>query len=171
MKGEEIAGRRSDCPINFAVEIFGDKWSLLIMRDIIFWGKKTYGEFLKSDEGIATNILAARLASLEKEGIITRSPHAADRRKDIYSVTEKGLELIPVLIEMVAWSAKNDRWHALQPVGAPEQIRLVHRAVNTKNKYKALEGFKETVRSGRCLFEGVVRHENRRKRVKERKTP
>src|SRR5262249_49662064 len=101
--------RRSDCPVNFAVEIFGDRWSLLIIRDIVFWGKKTYGDFLKSREHIATNILAARLARLEQEGILRKVPHGADKRKDLYSLTEKGLDLIPILLDLVAWGAKYDR--------------------------------------------------------------
>ena len=63
---------RSNCPVNFGLETFGDKWSLLIVRDIIFWGKKTYGDFLNSDEGIASNILASRLAQLEENGIVRR---------------------------------------------------------------------------------------------------
>ena len=84
--------------MNFALETFGDSWSLLIARDIAFWGKRTFGEFLKSKEGIATNILSARLARLEKEGILTKTPHATDKRKDIYSLTEKGLDLIPIML-------------------------------------------------------------------------
>jgi DNA-binding HxlR family transcriptional regulator len=99
---------RSHCPINFSLESFGDKWSLLILRDILFRGKKTYGEFLKSEEGFSTNILAARLAHLESEGILEKRPHPEDARKDIYALTEKGLDLIPLLFEMMLWSAKHD---------------------------------------------------------------
>lgn len=99
---------RSHCPINFALETFGDKWSLLILRDIIFRGRKTYGEFLKSDEGFATNILASRLVLLEKEGILRKQPNRDDARKDLYELTEKGLDLIPLLFEMILWSAKYD---------------------------------------------------------------
>jgi DNA-binding HxlR family transcriptional regulator len=86
---------RSHCSVNYGVEIFGDRWSLLIVRDIVFVGKKTYGEFLKSEEGIATNVLASRLAFLEEQGILSRAPSPADRRKDFYTLTEKGLDLIP----------------------------------------------------------------------------
>src|SRR3546814_16674944 len=85
---------RSHCPVNYGVEIFGDRWSLLIIRDIVFSGKKTYGEFLKSEEGIATNILASRLAFLEEQGILSKTPSPTDRRKDFYTLTEKGLDLI-----------------------------------------------------------------------------
>ena len=79
---------RSDCPVNFAVEILGDKWSLVIMRDILFWGKRTYGDLLNRDEGIATNILAARLEYLEEQGLILRRPDPNDRRKEIFEATE-----------------------------------------------------------------------------------
>ena len=98
--------RRSDCPISFALETFGDTWSLLIVRDIVYFGKKTYGEFLESDEGIATNILASRLEQLEQSGILTKRPYASDKRKEVYSLTEKGLDLIPILVEMASWSAQ-----------------------------------------------------------------
>ncbi|MEP6848104.1 MAG: helix-turn-helix domain-containing protein, partial [Acidobacteriota bacterium] len=89
MRNDPLKGRRSNCPVNFAVETIGDKWSLVILRDIIFWGKRTYGEFLKSDERIATNILAGRLEYLEKEGLISKTHDPADKRKEIYNVTEQ----------------------------------------------------------------------------------
>jgi DNA-binding HxlR family transcriptional regulator len=100
--------RRSTCPINFAVESVGDSWSLLIIRDIVFFGKHTFGEFASSGEGISSNILASRLARLEREGILIRTPHQSDRRKELYSLTEKGLDLIPILMEMANWSAGHD---------------------------------------------------------------
>ena len=100
--------RRSDCPINFALETFGDMWSLLIVRDIVYFGKKTYGEFLESDEGIATNILASRLAQLEQKGVLLKKPHDTDKRKEVYALTEKGLDLIPILLELANWSAQHD---------------------------------------------------------------
>ena len=99
---------RSHCAVNYGVEIFGDRWSLLIVRDIVFAGKKTYGEFLKSEEGIATNVLASRLAFLEEQGILSKSPSPDDRRKDFYTLTEKGLDLIPIALNIVLWSAKHD---------------------------------------------------------------
>jgi DNA-binding HxlR family transcriptional regulator len=100
--------RRSTCPINFAVETFGDRWSLLIIRDIAFFGKRTFGEFAASQERIASNILASRLAHLEDEGIIAKSPDPADRRTQRYSLTDKGLDLLPILLEMANWSATHD---------------------------------------------------------------
>jgi DNA-binding HxlR family transcriptional regulator len=99
---------RSHCPVNFALESIGDRWVLLIVRDMVFHGKKTYGEFLKGQEGIATNILASRLDFLERIEVIKKSPHSEDQRKDIYTLTEKGLDLIPILFEFIKWSAKHD---------------------------------------------------------------
>ncbi len=157
MRNNGLKGRRSDCPVNFAVETLGDKWSLVILRDIIFWGKHTYGEFLRSDEGIATNILAIRLDYLEKEGLISKSPHEADKRKDYYSVTEKGIELVPMFLEMIAWSAKNETWQTMEHNGTPAQIRFVEKTVTTKNKSKLIEDVKAIVRRGGCVFEGVQR--------------
>lgn len=102
------AQNKSHCPVNFALETFGDSWSLLIVRDIVFWGKRTYKEFLESGEGISTNVLAARLAHLEARGILVREPHVSDRRREVYTLTESGLGLIPILLEMSVWSACND---------------------------------------------------------------
>jgi len=157
MRSNGLKGRRSDCPVNFAVEALGDKWSLVILRDMIFWGKKTYGEFLKSDERIATNILADRLAYLEREGLISKSPDPADRRKDIYRVTEKGIALVPMFIEMIAWSASHPVWQSMTHNGTPQQADFVMRCITTKNKSRLIEKVKETVRRGGCVFEGVVR--------------
>ena len=102
------AEKRSACPVNFALEEFGDVWSLLIVRDILFFDKKTYGEFLSSREQISTNILASRLSQLLEKGILRRTADPSDRRKDIYELTQKGLDLYPVLLQMILWSAKYD---------------------------------------------------------------
>jgi DNA-binding HxlR family transcriptional regulator len=99
---------RSECPINYSLQMLGDSWSLLIIRDIIFAGKKTFGEFLSSDEGIARNILTNRLSNLVQNGIIVKGPHPTDKRKEIYSLSDKGLDLIPTLLELSAWGAKNE---------------------------------------------------------------
>jgi len=95
---------KSDCPINFALEIFGDKWSLLIVRDIVYSGKRTHGEFLKSEEHIATNILADRLERLTCQGIIAKAADSHDKRREIFSLTEQGLALIPLLLDLQSWS-------------------------------------------------------------------
>ena len=97
---------RSDCPLNFGLETFGDKWSLLIIRDLMFFGKKSYNEFLTSAECISTNILAERLAMLEKEKIIKKRKDKAHKQKWIYTLTEKGIDLAPILINIGLWSEK-----------------------------------------------------------------
>ena len=99
--------RRSDCPINFSLETFGDMWSLLIIRDIVYFGKRTYGEFRSSEEGIATNILGSRLAHLVQQGILVKRPYDTDRRKDEYALTEKGLDLIVVDYLQLMTTSKN----------------------------------------------------------------
>ncbi len=97
--------KRSGCPISYALEIFGDRWTLLVLRDLLLRGKTRYGEFLKSDEGIASNILADRLKRLEAEGIVTRRPDSDDRRQVVYEATSKGQTLMPLLLEIAAWGA------------------------------------------------------------------
>ncbi|MVN20378.1 winged helix-turn-helix transcriptional regulator [Mucilaginibacter arboris] len=97
---------RSNCPLNFGLEIFGDKWTLLIIRDLMFFGKRHYNEFLASAEGISTNILADRLALLEQENFIKKSKDGAHKQKIIYSLTEKGIDLLPIILEIGLWSDK-----------------------------------------------------------------
>lgn len=101
------ANCRSNCPINFVLETFGDKWTLLIVRDLMFKGKNRYGEFLESAEGISTNILADRLQRLEEHGIIFKEA-VEDKRSAIYRMTDKGKDLLPIMLEITAWSAKHD---------------------------------------------------------------
>jgi DNA-binding HxlR family transcriptional regulator len=137
-KKEEL---RSHCPINFALEIFGDRWSLLILRDMVFRGKRTYGEFLASEEGFATNILAGRLERLMGSGILVRKPDPGDGRKDVYSLTEKGLDLIPMLFEMTAWSAKHDsRSEAKRIPRLIERIRKDNREASRDAREKVERG-------------------------------
>ena len=92
------------CPVAFGLDIFGDRWTLLIIRDMLLLGKRTYSDFLASDEKIATNILANRMRHLEDEGIVTRVRDPENRRSFIYTLTDKGLSLTPVLLEIVRWS-------------------------------------------------------------------
>ncbi len=99
---------RSHCPIAYALDLFGDKWSLLVLRDLLFLGKRRYNEFLASEEGIATNILAERLRRLEAEGLVTKSRDGNNRRQYVYAPTRKGLDLLPVILEIIRWSAKHD---------------------------------------------------------------
>ena len=100
--------RNTGCPVAFALDTFGDRWSLLVIRDMILKGHKAYGEFLAASEGIATNVLADRLRELEAEGIIGRSRDPKNHRKINYTLTAKGCDLVPVILEMIRWSAKYD---------------------------------------------------------------
>ncbi|WP_276371844.1 helix-turn-helix domain-containing protein [Chryseolinea sp. H1M3-3] len=101
--------KRSDCPISCSLDVIGDKWSLLIIRDVMLRGKMSYSEFLKSEEGIATNILVSRLAILEDEDILVREVAPANKSKYIYSLTQKGADLMPVIIELMDWGAKYNK--------------------------------------------------------------
>jgi DNA-binding HxlR family transcriptional regulator len=101
--------RRSGCPLNASVETLGDRWSLLIIRDMMLRGFRTYKEFLESFEGIATNILADRLRKLQAYGIITTERDPSDGRRLFYLLTEKGIDLAPVLTEMVLWAARHEK--------------------------------------------------------------
>jgi len=108
MPKKRNAKRRSACPLNASVEMLGDRWSLLIIRDMMLRGFRTYKEFMECYEGIATNILADRLRKLIAYGIITAEPDPTDGRKQIYLLTEKGIDLAPVLTEMVLWAAAHE---------------------------------------------------------------
>src|SRR6201996_747412 len=106
-KGRVRKDHRSECVINLTVEIFGDQWTLLVIRDIIFMNRRHFRELLtKSLEGIASNILADRLQRLVQQGIIVKSHDASHKQKAIYSLTDKGIELLPLLMEMNAWGSK-----------------------------------------------------------------
>ncbi|WP_269227230.1 winged helix-turn-helix transcriptional regulator [Flavobacterium eburneipallidum] len=98
--------KRSDCPISCTLDVFGDKWSFLIIRDLMFAKECTYGDFLKSAEGIATNILASRLVTLEENKVIQKLEHPNSKAKVLYKLTRKGIDLLPVLIEMHLWFEK-----------------------------------------------------------------
>ena len=108
MNEKLIAKRRSGCPVSISLEIFGDRWSLLIIRDLMVRGFRTFKQFQKSDEGIATNILADRLQKLEAAGMITVEEDATDRRRANYRLTEKGIDLAPVLLELLIWGARHE---------------------------------------------------------------
>ena len=97
---------KSGCPINLSLELLGDRWTLLIIRDLIFAGKKHFREFLLSDEGISSRTLAERLQTLQEEGIVTRSGDPSHKLKAIYRLTEAGIDLLPVLAALGAWASK-----------------------------------------------------------------
>jgi DNA-binding HxlR family transcriptional regulator len=108
-KTKPHAERRSPCPLNASVEILGDRWSLLVIRDMMLRGFRSYKEFLGSYEKIATNVLADRLRNLEAHGIIKSRVDPRDGRKLIYQLTKKGIGLAPVLTEMVLWAAGHEQ--------------------------------------------------------------
>ncbi len=97
---------RSDCPISCSLDVFGDRWSLLIIRDIMLRGKLSYSEFLESEEKIATNILANRLSVLEAEQILSKRVSPVNKSKFLYSLTRKGVDLLPIIIEIMDWGAR-----------------------------------------------------------------
>ena len=97
--------QRSVCPISIMLELLGDKWSLLILRDAILLDKRRYGDFLSSEEGISTNILASRLKQLEGCGILEKFPDPSDGKVSLYVPTERGVKLLPVLVESLRWGA------------------------------------------------------------------
>jgi DNA-binding HxlR family transcriptional regulator len=97
---------RSACPVSYSLDVVGDKWTLLILRDMLFNGKTSYGEFLGSEEKIATNILADRLAVLEAQGMISKAVAADKKSKFTYRLTEKGIDLLPLIVEFTLWGAK-----------------------------------------------------------------
>jgi len=107
MKAKD-SSRQSGCPIAFTLDILGDKWSLLIIRDIVFLGKRNYGEFLEMPEKIASNILADRLKRLEDAKILSKSQDPDNQKKFIYEMTLKGIDLIPMILEVILWGAKYD---------------------------------------------------------------
>ncbi len=106
IKAHERTEMRSDCPISSSLDIFGDKWSLLIVRDLMLYKTRTYGDFTKSAEKIATNILANRLQLLEDNGIITKLPYPGNKVKGLYRLSPKGVDLIPAVIEIALWGEK-----------------------------------------------------------------
>ena len=120
-----VPKRRSECPLNASVEMLGDRWSLLIIRDMMLRGVHSYKEFLDCYEGIATNILADRLHKLVDYGIISTQPDPSDGRKVIYRLSRKGIDLAPVLTEMVLWAAAHEE------TGNQPLVRLMR-----KNKEK-----------------------------------
>lgn len=104
--------RRSGCPISIALELLGDAWSLLIVRDLMFKERRTFNDFLTGGEGIASNILADRLRKLEDANIIEKRRDPQDARRFLYRLSSKGIDLAPVLVELVIWSARHEETDA-----------------------------------------------------------
>jgi len=134
---EEIC-RRSQCAVNIALETVGDKWSLLILRDLMSTAKRSYGELQSSEEKIATNILASRLLSLEAKGLIRKAVAPGNGRRSLYYLTEKGIDLLPVIIDLRIWAEK----HYPNAEGCTQEIKLTE-----KNRAEVLTGFMKDLRT------------------------
>lgn len=100
---------RSHCPTNYAIEHFGDKWSLLIIRDLMFKGKRHYNEFFESEEKVSTSVLGDRLKQLEESGIIVKGKDLVKKSRIKYSLTQKGIDMLPFMVDMISWSGKYDK--------------------------------------------------------------
>lgn len=130
MSGKE----KSNCPINLSLEVMGDRWTLLIIRDMMFAGKKHFREFLQSDEGISSRTLADRLQTLQKEGIVTRHDDPGHKLKAVYRLTQAGIDLLPVLVDLGSWG---NHYRAADPelgaiaeelaAGGPEAVARMKR--------------------------------------------
>jgi len=115
----ELPAHRSDCPISYALDFVGDKWTLVVLRDLILRRKRYFQEFLASEEKIASNILASRLKLLESTGLVTREADPAHARRVIYAPTEKALDLLPSILELLLWGTK----YAGKSAAPPEVVR------------------------------------------------
>ena len=124
MAGKSKLKPRSGCPVSVALDIFGDRWSLLIIRDLMVRGYRTFGQFLGSGEGIASNILSDRLRKLEAAGLVAPEPAAEDGRSIHYRLTEKGIALAPAMLELLIWAAHHEQTDApCAVIGHMEQNR------------------------------------------------
>jgi DNA-binding HxlR family transcriptional regulator len=120
MRRNQARKRRSGCPIGIALDLIGDPWSLLVVRDLMFKNASTFNDFLMAGEGIATNVLSDRLARLEASGIVEKKRDTADTRRYIYRLTERGIDLAPLMVELVLWSANYEKTDA-----PPEVVRAM----------------------------------------------
>lgn len=123
----QFAEKRSTCPIGLTLDVIGDRWSLLIIRSMLFAKRKTFKEISQIDEKIATNILSDRLLRLERSDIIMKLPDVEDGRRSVYELTQKGIELMPVLLAMIDWGMKYNQ-------DASYPVNLVEVAVRDKRK-------------------------------------
>lgn len=137
MPRESKSEPRSGCPVSIALEKFGDRWSLLIIRDLMVRGYTTFKQFQNSGEGIATNILSTRLKKLKAAGIITAESEEGDARRVHYRLTEKGIDLAPVLLELLLWSAQHERTGA--PCELMAQMGQNRQAVLTETRRRWAE--------------------------------
>ena len=127
---------RSECPISYSLDIFGDKWTLLILRDMMLSGKNSFSEFMTSNEKIASNILIDRLNVLQAEGFVTKTASPLNKSKFLYTLSDKAIDLVPVIIDLIEWGAKYN------PTGEPKLVlgKII------KNKVKTVKEIQERLR-------------------------
>ncbi len=155
VSGKPKSKHRSGCPVSISLERFGDRWSLLIIRDLMVRGYRTFKEFQQSGEGIATNVLTDRLATLEEAGIISREREESDRRRVNYRLTEKGIDLAPVMLELLVWGARHENTGA--PCAVIDQmaenreqvITEVRRRWSEKDPTPFLPSFAKSAKKGK----------------------
>jgi DNA-binding HxlR family transcriptional regulator len=131
--------RRSGCPIAYSLDLFGDRWTLLILRDMVLDGKRYYRDFLEAGEGIATNVLADRLTRLEEAGLVTKERDPEDAKRNVYTLTEKGLDTLPILLEMIAWGATHDPQSPVPPEFT-ERVKRDRDGMIAEIRAKVLDG-------------------------------
>ena len=135
---------RSKCPLSCSLDIFGDKWSLLILRDMIFEKKNTFKDFISSEEKIASNILSARLKKLEKFGLISKNSNIQNRKIRIYKLTDSGLELIPTILEITIWGKNNIKIFNQKYQNILDSIKNKQKLIE-KLQHEYLESFNKTL--------------------------
>ena len=135
---------RSKCPLSCSLEIFGDKWSLLILRDMIFEKKNTFKDFISSEERIESNILSSRLKKLEKFGLISKKSNIQNRKIRIYKLTDSGLELIPTILEITIWGKNNIKIFNQKYQNLLDSIKNKQKLIE-KLQHEYLESFNKTL--------------------------
>jgi DNA-binding HxlR family transcriptional regulator len=138
----ETSERRSTCPINYSVEIFGDKWMLLLLRDLMFNGKHSFLEFRASEEKISSAVLTEKLNMLLNEGIVSKVTSPKNASKFLYLLTDKGIELVPAMVEFLDWGSRYN------PDGGPKV--LLDRI--KQNRKKAVREIQDNLRSERRTY-------------------
>ncbi|PIY08734.1 MAG: transcriptional regulator [Flexibacter sp. CG_4_10_14_3_um_filter_32_15] len=132
---------RSSCPLVSALDVIGDKWSLIIVRDMLLGGKKTFKEFSASQEGIATNLLSSRLKMLECFDLISKRKLPKNKKENIYLLTEKGLDLTPIITDIILWSDKHVRQFNTKMLQISDKGFDADRSIvieNIKNNYREI---------------------------------
>ncbi len=134
---------RSNCPISYSLDLFGDKWTLLILRDMILEDKSSFSEFMGSAEGIASNILINRLNTLHSQGFMTKRASSLNKSKFLYTLTDKGIDLVPLIVDLIEWGEKYNQ------TGEPKSVLNKLR----KNRGKAIMEIQEKLRRKQALNE------------------